>query len=291
MYHTHTHNVNTFRNPLRSRNVSRAQRKPLRAFAHCVAQVHSQANPANHDMPRLNAQDKLALALTSAGSQRNLAGGLGISPRALGRYLKGERAIPGYLMDSINQTFRIHRTLAKQQAALLGAPYSSAAPVFITRPLIQITQRGYQMKNGRAVPFTRKVKVPGQRLIVQGIDYVRPQVREQAARDILQSPAVGGVTARTSGPAALAIRSRVSGFEKFQQQLREQQIRPDSQVKSYTERSRKVTPFDAPGTARDMELKLERMGYAQMSVDSLVFTLPRQPDETKPRKRGRKARR
>jgi hypothetical protein len=242
-------------------------------------------------MPRLNAQDKLALALTSAGSQRNLAASVGISPRALGRYLKGERAIPGYLLDSINQTFRIHRTLAKQQAAVLGAPYSSAAPVFIERPPIQITQRGYEIKNGKAVPFARKVKVPGQRLIVKNIDYVRPRVREQAAQDILQSPAVGGVTARTSGPAALAIRSRVSGFEKFAQQLRERQLRPDSQVKSYTERSGKVTPFDAPGTARDMELKLERMGYAQMRVDSLVFTLPRQPDETKPRKRGRKARR
>lgn len=242
-------------------------------------------------MPRLNARDKLALALTSAGSQRNLAASVGISPRALGRYLKGERDIPGYLVSSINQTFRIHRTLAKQQAAVLGAPYSSAAPVFIERPLIQITQRGYEIKNGRAVPFVRKIKVPGQRLIVQNLDYVRPQVREQAARDILQSPAVGGVTARTSGPATLAIRSRVSGFEKFQQQLRDAQIRPDSQVKSYTERSGKITPFDAPGTARDMELKLERMGYAQMKVDSLVFTLPRQPDETPKRKRGRKARR
>ncbi|NDG19955.1 MAG: XRE family transcriptional regulator [Betaproteobacteria bacterium] len=242
-------------------------------------------------MPRLNAQDKLALSLTSAGSQRNLAGALGISPRALGRYLKGERSIPGYLLDSINQAFKIHRTIAKQQAAVLGAPYDPKAPVFIERPLIQVTQRGYEMKRGKAVPFTRKIKVPGQRLIVQNIDYVRSKVREQVALGILQSPAVGGVTARTSGPAALAIRSRVSGFEKFQQQLRDRELRPDSEVKSYTERSGKVTPFDAPGTARDMELKLERMNYPQMSVDSLVFTLPRQPDETKPRKRGRKARR
>jgi len=242
-------------------------------------------------MPRLTARDKLSLALTSAGSQRNLAAAVAISPRALGRYLKGERDIPGYLLDSINQVFKIHRTIAKQQAAVLGAPYDPKAPVYITRPLIQIEQRGYKNVGGKAVPFKRKVKVPGQRLIVQNIDYVRPAVREQIAKGILQSPAVGGVTARTSGPAALAIRSRVSGFEKFAQQLRDRALRPDSEVKSYTERSGKLGPFDAPGTARDMELKLERMGYAQMKVDSLVFTLPRQPDETKPRKRGRKARR
>lgn len=249
-------------------------------------------------MPRLNARDKLALALTSAGSQRNLAAAVGISPRALGRYLKGERTIPGYLLDSINQVFKIHRTIARQQAAVIGAPYSSAAPVFIERPPLQITQRGYEMKNGRAVPFERKVKVAGQRLFVNNTQYIRSEVRFKMMSDILQSPAVGAVTARNTAPARVTVRSRTSGFEKFAEQLRSRKLQPDDMVSLYTTYSGKLTPQDFREAALDLENKIQDLkrtykdqGFDALTTNNIVFTLPRQPDETKPRKRGRKARR
>lgn len=94
----------------------------------------------------LTLQDKLALAMTSAGSQRNLAALVGVSHQKIGRWLKSahpeqypegqaaKRGIPGEYADAINQAFRMHAQVSKEQAEIDRIPFNKNAPAFLYRP-------------------------------------------------------------------------------------------------------------------------------------------------------------
>lgn len=108
----------------------------------------------------LSYQDKLALMMTSAGSQRALAALIGASHQQVGRWLReGEPATidpeTGYLIHSagakkippgahiaIDAAFSLHRQVTRDQARADGIPYSSIAPVFIQRGLLRTGQKG-----------------------------------------------------------------------------------------------------------------------------------------------------
>lgn len=85
-------------------------------------------------------QEKLALALTSAGSMRNLAALVGISHQKLGRWLRegeqgGVKSIPSDSLtnQAINQAFKIHQTFAREQSKVYGIPFDARFPVYATR--------------------------------------------------------------------------------------------------------------------------------------------------------------
>ena len=72
-------------------------------------------------MASLTQQDKLALALTSAGSMRSLAKQLGITHQKVGRWLRegepgGIKAIPAAASQAIGKVFTHHVKLAKEVA-------------------------------------------------------------------------------------------------------------------------------------------------------------------------------
>jgi hypothetical protein len=241
-------------------------------------------------MARLTLQDKLALSLTSAGSARKLAAAIGVSPRAMGRYLKGERDIPDELRGAINQTFSIHKTISLQQAEVLRIPMDAQAPVFVDRPLIQVEQRGFKLsRTGAMIPTIKKARAPGQRLFVTNTQHLSTQLRGTVARQVLTAPSVGAVTARRTGSARQLVRSKVSGFRKFKSDIKGGQISPRKKMASYTEYASKFRANDIAATVSDLQAKVAQH---DLPVDTLVFTLPRTPDQPdlKPRKRSQSAR-
>lgn len=118
-------------------------------------------------MPRtvtLSLADKLALTLTSAGSQRNLAATIGASHQQVSRWLKGANvnaktgAITNEPRDpeviaGINQAFLIHSEISRQQAKLDKIPFDPLFPIFAQRKAL---------KNGQ----------PGDRVIVGNTQYI-----------------------------------------------------------------------------------------------------------------------
>jgi hypothetical protein len=207
----------------------------------------------------------------------------------MGRYLKGERDIPDELRGAINQTFSIHKTISLQQAEVLRIPMDAQAPVFVDRPLIQVEQRGFKLsRTGAMIPVIKKARVPGQRLFVTNTQHLRPELRSAVARQILSAPSVGAVTARRTGTAQQLVRMKVSGFQKFKGDIQDGAITPRKRMASYTEYSAKFAG-DVGGALRDLQAKIAQHN---LSTDTLVFTLPRTPDQPdlKPRKRSQSAR-
>lgn len=122
---------------------------------------------------KLTPQDKLALALTSAGSMRNLAALVGVSHQKIGRWLReghpdGVKAIPAAAHEAINQAFLIHRDLAKQQARVDKLPFDSRAPVFMERK---------EMRNGQK----------GDRVFAEHTHFIRTGLRQEVIWNAQQS--------------------------------------------------------------------------------------------------------
>jgi len=107
----------------------------------------------------LSLQDKLALAMTSAGSMRNLAALVGVTHQKLGRWLREDSPIPREATRSINLAFKIHSEIAQAQARVDGLPYNGLAPVLIQRP-------------------TLKDGTPGERVFIDRTQYIAPQLRD-----------------------------------------------------------------------------------------------------------------
>jgi hypothetical protein len=214
----------------------------------------------------------------------------------MGRYLKGERDIPDELRGAINQTFSIHKTLALQQAAVLRIPMDASAPVFVDRRTIQVEQRGFKFsRTGVMVPTIKKVRVPGPRLFVTNLQHLRPKLRSTVARTIFSAPSIGAVTARRTGSVPQLERSKVSGFNKFLSLAEEGRIPPGKKMASFTKRSSKFNSSETEIRAafKDLEDKIaENDEKNELRVDTLVFYLPRLPDEPapQPRKRSQSAR-
>lgn len=116
----------------------------------------------------LSLQDKLALAMTSAGSMRNLAALVGITHQKLGRWLREESPIPREATKAINLAFKIHADISKEQARADGLPYDPLAPTLIQRP-------------------TLKDGTPGERVFIDRTQYINPDLRDQIIGTAQQS--------------------------------------------------------------------------------------------------------
>ena len=131
----------------------------------------------------LSSQDKLALALTSAGSMRNLAKLVGVSHQKIGRWLRegeptGAKKIPAEATDAINVAFAFHKDVTKQQAKIDRFPYNPQAPVFAERPTL---------RNGK----------PGERLAVNNTEYIKPQLRDKIFEDLQKTKQIQGISVRS----------------------------------------------------------------------------------------------
>lgn len=131
----------------------------------------------------LSSQDKLALALTSAGSMRNLAKLVGVSHQKIGRWLRegqpdGAKKIPADATAAINVAFAFHKDVTKQQAKLDRFPYNPQAPVFVERPTL---------RNGK----------PGERLVANNTQYIKPELRDQVFEDLQKTKQIQGISVRS----------------------------------------------------------------------------------------------
>lgn len=113
----------------------------------------------------LSLQEKLALAMSSAGSQRLLASALGISHQRLGRWLRegeegGVREIPPEAAPLINQVFGMHAQVTREQSKIDDLPFDKNAPVF--------TQR-MPLRDG----------TPGDRAISFSTEFIRSDLRQR----------------------------------------------------------------------------------------------------------------
>jgi DNA-binding transcriptional regulator YdaS (Cro superfamily) len=151
----------------------------------------------------LSQQEKLALMMTSAGSQRNLASLLGVTHQTLGRWLKsdyidpagrliverdasgrraGVKEIPREASAAINAAFSFHKQVTREQAKIDRVPYDPNFPIFYERPKSRIDGK------------------PSLRFIAKQTQFIHPQLR----RDVITSVAL------TNRVAAFTIRSDIN---------------------------------------------------------------------------------
>lgn len=133
---------------------------------------------------KLTPQDKLALALTSAGSMRNLAALVGVTHQKIGRWLReghpdGVKAIPREAHAAIDQAFAIHRDIAKQQARVDQVPFDRQAPVFMERKT---------MRNGEK----------GDRVFAEHTHFIRSGLRQEVVWNAQQSRKFMAVSIRST---------------------------------------------------------------------------------------------
>ena len=121
-------------------------------------------------------QDKLALTMTSAGSQRRLAAALGITHQRLGRMLKGETQVPAELMPNINTVFKQHTLLTRQQAAVDKLPFNPDLPVFMEIKPYEKTRVVTRINRETGEPELHRVGtgewVKGTRAMAENIQYL-----------------------------------------------------------------------------------------------------------------------
>lgn len=131
----------------------------------------------------LTSQDKLALALTSAGSMRNLAKLVGVSHQKIGRWLRegqpnGARSIPADATAAINVAFKFHSDIAKDQSKIDRTFYDPNIPVFFIRPTL---------RNGQ----------PGERLAVNNTEYISQNLRDQIFRSLKKTKQIDNISVRS----------------------------------------------------------------------------------------------
>lgn len=117
-------------------------------------------------MAQLTLQDKLALAMTSAGSQRALARELGITHQKLGRWLRegeqgGVKAIPAVAAPAIGAVFKAHTKATRDQARADRIPFDPERPVYV--------QRAPTLRTGE----------PSERTFADNTQYIREKLREE----------------------------------------------------------------------------------------------------------------
>jgi hypothetical protein len=138
---------------------------------------------------KLSVQDKLALMLTSAGSQRRLGDFIGVSHQRVGRWLRegqegGTKRPPSdpAILDAINQAFAIHTEVSRDQARKDHLHFDAKAPVFAARLWKQKTER-VRTPEGETVyrPVVdrqgRPVMHPGDRVAIEHTHWLRDSLR------------------------------------------------------------------------------------------------------------------
>lgn len=96
----------------------------------------------------LSVQDKLALMMTAARSQRQLSSFTGISHQRIGRWLRygfegGAKNLPTdpVIISAIDSAFEIYREVCRDQAIVDGLHFNANYPVFAHRLLRQKRER------------------------------------------------------------------------------------------------------------------------------------------------------
>lgn len=120
----------------------------------------------------LTNQEKLALAITSYGSQRALARALGVTHQKVGRWLKeglpgGVKLIPEPFSDPIDRVFSNHVGAAAAQARADRLPFDPDNPVFF--------KRGDPLRSGDESKI----------FFAQNTEYIRPETRRRILRNVI----------------------------------------------------------------------------------------------------------
>lgn len=128
---------------------------------------------------RLSLNQKIALILTSAHSQRNAASLIGCSHQQIGRWIKpnenGEyKQIPQEWAESIEIAFSIHTELTREQAAVDGLPFFKEIPVYAEKGLLRKTD-----KKGK--------RIKGDRVIIEKAQYMDAPLRDAYLRKAYKS--------------------------------------------------------------------------------------------------------
>lgn len=144
----------------------------------------------------LTPQEKLALALTSAGSQRALAKLVGVSHQKIGRWLRegipatidpttgyliasaGAKTIPLDALPAINQAFEIHQDIAQAQAKADNLPYDPKTPIYARR-------------------INHQDGAVGNRVLVENTQYIRDELRDRVIESTARSKKYYKVTVRS----------------------------------------------------------------------------------------------
>lgn len=161
----------------------------------------------------LSLQDKLALALTSAGSIRELARRVGVTHQKISRWLRedpngtpefdgrfrGVLHIPETAARAIDRAYENHAEFVRGQAHEAGLPFNRAAPSAMFRvPLRKTTPQGEP--------------ILGDRVIVDRSQWMHPELRNK----IIQG-------AQDSGKYAIAsVRSVIKLEDYFKDRAREE---------------------------------------------------------------------
>lgn len=129
----------------------------------------------------LSPQDKLALALTSAGSMRNLAKLVGVTHQKIGRWVRGEakQGIPAAALPSINLAFHFHKEVSRAQAKVDRIPFNEAIPIFVNRPTL---------RNGQ----------PGERVYIENTQYISRDVRDAYFSALQRTKQISNISIRST---------------------------------------------------------------------------------------------
>jgi hypothetical protein len=255
----------------------------------------------------LSNQDKLALALTSAGSQRALAKIIGVSHQKIGRWLRegvpatidpttgylihsaGIKHIPDEASDAINLAFEIHKQVTKDQARADKLPYSATVPVFIERKLLRTGAKG-------------------ERVAADNTEFIKGPLRDEFMRKVQKSEKFINASVRSTvsikryfdkaAKAEIKATGRRITAKKLSQHMQDsfmgRIVETDEKVPLYTKYEN-----IGPGTGRNdlalrginQKLKEKHEPAAIAFADAYLFQLKHQPAKNeKPRKAAIKAR-
>jgi hypothetical protein len=156
----------------------------------------------------LTNQEKIALAITSYGSQRALARALGVTHQKVGRWLKeglpgGVKTIPEPFADPIDRVFANHVGAAAAQAQADRIPFDPKFPVFM--------RRGEPMRNGDESKI----------FYAQHTEYLRPAARKAILRHVIATKKIlkASVGSRIDVLKAVSQSGLASMREKYDQRL------------------------------------------------------------------------
>jgi transcriptional regulator with XRE-family HTH domain len=165
---------------------------------------------------KLTPADKLALMLTSAGSQRKLAAYLGVSHQQVGRWLQGERVNPNTgaisntpppeAVRNIGAAFGQFATAVRSGARAQGLPHDPALPVAVGRLLLQ---------------FGPRAGKPGLRAVIEHTNHMRPELFASVIESLAASGAYYEVSVRSVVDLALYFKraeERMQGKRRSERQ-------------------------------------------------------------------------
>lgn len=149
---------------------------------------------------KLDTRDRLALMMTSQGSQRRLAAFIGVSHQRIGRWLRfgepgGPKSLPTdpTILRAINDAFGLHSAICKARSALDGLHFNSQTPIFAARLPKQKRERFVDPATGEIIwrpVFDSKgkpVMIPGDRVAIDHTHWLPDKIRNKIIADAQKS--------------------------------------------------------------------------------------------------------